>query len=71
MDPKYTWEITGIYRAPYEDMRVIEILAARTGYSRNSTKHNIIGGDLNLTQEDRNGSMEGTSGNQAFINRLV
>ena len=29
----YTWEITGIYRAPYEDMRMIERLAARTGYS--------------------------------------
>jgi hypothetical protein len=22
-DPKYTWEIVGIYRAPYEDLRVI------------------------------------------------
>jgi hypothetical protein len=21
MDPKYAWEIIGIYRAPYEDMR--------------------------------------------------
>ena len=30
MDPKYTWEIIGIYRAPNEDMLAIERLAART-----------------------------------------
>jgi len=30
MDPKYTWEIIGIYRAPNEDTLVIEGLAART-----------------------------------------
>jgi hypothetical protein len=71
MNPKYTWEFIGIYRAPYEDMRVIERLAAPTGYSRNSTKRSIIGGDLNLSQADWNGSAEGTSGNQALINRLV
>jgi len=71
MDPKYTWEIIGIYRAPYEDMRVIERLVARTRYSRNSTKHSIKGGNLNLAQENSNGSVEGTSGNQAFINTLV
>jgi len=70
-DPKYTWEIIGIYRALYEDMWVIERLAARIGYSQNSTKHSIIGGDLILAQEDWNGRAEGTSGNQAFINRLV
>jgi hypothetical protein len=22
-DPKYTWEIVGIYRAPYEDLRAM------------------------------------------------
>ena len=71
MNPKYTWEIIGIYRAPYEDMRVIERLAARIGYSQNSTKHSIRGGDLILAQEDWNGRAEGTNGNQAFINRLV
>jgi hypothetical protein len=71
MDPKYTWEIIGIYRAPCEDMRVIERLVAQTHYSRNSTKHSIIGGDLNLAQEDWNGSVEGTSRNQAFINTPV
>jgi hypothetical protein len=27
-DPKFTWEIVGIYRAPNEDMRGIEILVA-------------------------------------------
>ena len=51
-DPKYTWEIVGIYRAPNEDMRVIERLAARTGYLGNSTKRSIIAGDLNLPQAD-------------------
>jgi hypothetical protein len=71
MDPKYTWEIIGIYRALYEDMRVIERLVARTRYTRNSTKHSIIGGDLNIAQKNWNGSVEGTSGNQAFINTLV
>ena len=73
MDPKYTWEIIGIYTALYEDMQVIGRLAARTGYSQNSTTHSIIGGDLNLSQDDWNGGTEGTegtSGNQVF-NRLV
>ena len=30
MDPKYMWEIIGIYRAANEDMLVIERLAADT-----------------------------------------
>ena len=30
MHPKYTWEITGVYRAPNEDMLAIERLADRT-----------------------------------------
>jgi hypothetical protein len=55
----------------YEDMRVIERLAVLNGYSQNYTKHSIIGGDLNLSQAGWNGSVEGTRGNQAFINRLV
>jgi hypothetical protein len=29
-DPKISWEIVGIYRAPKEDMRGIKILVART-----------------------------------------
>jgi len=50
-DPKFTWEIVGIYRAPNDDMRVMERLAARTGYTGNSTKRSIIGGDLNLPMQ--------------------
>ena len=38
-NPKYTWEIIGIYRAPNEDMLVIESLAACTLPTRNLTKH--------------------------------
>jgi len=30
-DPQCTWGIVGIYRALYENMRVIERLAAHTG----------------------------------------
>ena len=51
----------GIYRAPNEDTRVIEKLAARTGFLGNSTKHSIISGDLNLSQVDWNGIAEGAS----------
>jgi hypothetical protein len=29
---KNTWESVGIYRAPNEDMRLLEKLADRTGY---------------------------------------
>ena len=42
-DPKFIWEIVGIYRAPNDNMRVMERLAARTGYTGNSTKRNITG----------------------------
>jgi hypothetical protein len=45
--PKFAWEITGIYRAPNEDMRVTERLAAQTDYLGNSAKHSITGGDWN------------------------
>jgi hypothetical protein len=31
-DPKFTWEILGIYRAPNKDMRVIKRLATQTDY---------------------------------------
>jgi len=47
MDPKCTWEILGIYRAPSEDMLATGRLAARTLPKRNLTKRSIIGGDLN------------------------
>ena len=67
-DPKCTWEIVGIYRAPNGDIRVIEMLAARTGFLGNSMKRDIIGGDLNLPQVDWKGI---TSVTKAFIERLV
>jgi hypothetical protein len=51
-DPKFTWEIIGIYRAPNEDMRFIEGLAARTDYLGKSTTRSIIEGDLNLPSAD-------------------
>jgi hypothetical protein len=52
MDRKCKWEITGIYRAPNEDMLVIERLAAHTLSTRNLRKQSIIGSDLNLPQVD-------------------
>ena len=70
-DPKCTWEIVGICRAPNEGMRVIERLAARTGFLGNSMKRSIIRGDLNLPQVDCKGIAGGTSVTQAFINTLV
>jgi len=70
-DPKCTWEIVGICRAPNEGMRVIERLAARTGFLGNSMKRSIIRGDLNLPQVDWKGIAEGTSVTQVFTNRLV
>jgi len=42
-DPKLTWKIVGINRAPNDDMRVMERLAARTAYAGHSTKRSIIG----------------------------
>ena len=70
-DPKYTWEIAGIYRAQNEDIRVIERLATQTGFLGNSMKHSIIGGQLNLPNAGWKGVMEATSVTQTFINRLV
>jgi hypothetical protein len=70
-DPNFTWEIVGIYRAPNDDMQVMERLAAQTGCTGNSTKRSINGGDLNLPCVDRNGLAGGNSGTQAFINSLV
>jgi len=69
-DPKCTWEIVGIYRAPDEDIWVIERWPARTGFLGNSMKLSIIGGDLNLPQVGWKGIAEGTSATQAFTNRL-
>jgi hypothetical protein len=42
-DPKYAWEIVGIYRAPNEDTWVIEKLTARTEFLGSSMKQSIIG----------------------------
>src|SRR5215469_6633922 len=70
-DPIFTWEIIGIYRAPNDDMRVMEMLAARTSYSGNPTKRSIIGEDLNLPYVDWNGNAGCNNGTQAFINSLV
>jgi hypothetical protein len=71
MDPRYMWEIIGIYRAPNEDMLAVERLAARTLATRNLTKRNIVGGDLNLPQARWNGDAEKASGFQAFVNNLL
>jgi hypothetical protein len=70
-NPKSTWEIMGVYRAPNEDMRVIEKLAVRSGAGRNGTKRSIIGGDLNLPSVDWRGSVAGNSAAQALINCLI
>ena len=70
-DPKCTWEMEGIYRAPNEDTRVIEMLAVQTGFLGNSTKRSIIGGELNFPQVEWKGIAEGASVAQEFINRLV
>jgi hypothetical protein len=67
---KCTWEIVGIYRAPNEDIRVIERLASRTGFLGNSIKRSIIGGDLNLPQIDWKGIAEGTSVTQKVLTLL-
>jgi len=52
-------------------MRVIERLEARTGYTGNSTKRRVIGGELNLPYADWNGNAGGNSETQAHINSLV
>jgi len=70
-DPKFTREIVGICRAPKDDMRLMERLAARTGYTGNSTKRSIIGGDLKLPYADWNGNTGCNSEIQTFINIWV
>ena len=70
-EPKFTWEIVGIYRAPNDEMRVMKKLAARTGYTGISTKRSIIGGDLNLPYADWNGNVSCNSRTEELINSLV
>jgi len=41
-DPKFTSEIVGVYRAPNDVMQVMERMAARIGYTGNSTKRSIM-----------------------------
>ena len=53
-----TWEIIGIYRAPNDDMLVIERSAARNLPTWNLTKRGIIGRDLNLNQAVWKGDSE-------------
>ncbi len=71
MEPKYTWEIIGIYGATNGDMLAVERLTARTLPTQNSTKRSIISGDLNLSQADWRVDAEKASGFQAFVNNLV
>jgi hypothetical protein len=66
-NPKFAWEVVGVYRAPNVDMRVIERLAAQTGFTGNSTKRSIIRGDLNLPYADWNGNAGVNSGTQVLI----
>ena len=63
--------IVDIYRAPNHDMRVMERLVARTGYTGNYTKLSMIGSDLNLPYVDLNGIAGCNNGTQAFINSFV
>jgi hypothetical protein len=70
-NPKVAWEVVGIYRVPNEPMRAVERLAARSGFTGNSTKRSIIGGDLNVPYIDWNGNAGGNSGTQALINSFV
>jgi hypothetical protein len=50
IDPKYTWEIIGIYRARNENMLAIERLATRNLPTQNLTKRSIIDGNSYLSQ---------------------
>ena len=68
---KFTWDIVGLYRAPNDDMQVMDRLVACAGCARNNEKHSIIGGDLNLPRVDWNGNAEGNNPTQALANRLV
>jgi hypothetical protein len=70
-DPNIKWEIVGICRAPNEDVSLLEKLAYRTGYMRRTTKHSIIGGDLNLPLADWNGHTENSRRTQVFLHGLV
>jgi hypothetical protein len=57
-DPKYTWEIVGIYRAQNEDIWFLEKLADRIGYMGGTTKLSFIGSGINIPYADWNGHAE-------------
>ena len=46
---------------------MLQKLADRTGYIGSTTKHSIIGGDLNLPYVHWNGHMEKSTGTQVFL----
>ena len=71
VDPKYKWEIIGIYSSPNEGMFVLERLVARTLLTGNLTKRSIMGGDLNLPRAEWKGDVGKTSVFQAMVNKLV
>jgi hypothetical protein len=50
-DPKSTGDIVGIYRVPNQDIRVLERLAARTGFKGKCLKRSIKGGDLSFLMQ--------------------
>jgi len=70
-DPKITWEILGICRAPKKDMRLLEKLAGQTGYMGRTTKPSTIGGDLSLPYADWKSNTEKSRGTKVILNRLV
>ena len=70
-DPKITWEIVGIYRAPKEDKLLFEKLADWTGHMGRTTIRSVIEGDLSLLYADWNGHAEKSTGTQVFLSRLV
>jgi hypothetical protein len=71
MGPKIAWEIGGIYRAPNEEMPVLEKLTDRTGLMGSTTKPSIAGGDLNLPYADSNCHAEKSRETQVFFNIVV
>jgi hypothetical protein len=64
-------EVVGIYRAPNEEMWLLEKLADQTECMGRTTKRSIIGGDLNLPYADWSGHAEKSRGTHVVLNRLV
>jgi len=68
-DPKITWEIVSICRAPNKDMWLLEKLAGWTGYMGRIMKRSISG--LISPYADWNGHTDKSRGTQVLLNRLV